>query len=414
MIWVEALHTSPLLFLLLAAALRSMNPALEEAALTSGAGWPRAASRITLPLLLPAAGAALLLAFVRAIESFEVPALIGIPVGISLFSARIYQAVHVTPPDYGLGSAHAMALLAITVLGMLAYYRLTRGAAQFQTVTGKGYRPRLIDLGVWKYPGVIFAAAYFLFLIGLPLAVVVYSSLLPFYSVPTPELLARAGFANFAYVLGFEPARRAFGHSLVLALSSAALVMLLTSVVAWITFRSRIPGRRLLDLLAFTPIAVPGIVMGLALQRFYVSLPLPIYGTLWVLLLAFAARFMPYGVRIMSAALAQIHVEIEEAAECAGSPWWPAFRCIVLPLLWPSLLAGTIYVMIISFRELSAAILLISADSTVLSVLIFDLWENGAYPRLAALSLMLTGFIAVLVLVLRLIGRRTGVQEATG
>jgi iron(III) transport system permease protein len=207
--------------------------------------------------------------------------------------------------------------------------------------------------------------------------------------------------------------RRAFGHSVVLAISSALLIMLLTSLVAWLTVRSKVPGRRLLDVLAFLPIAVPGVVMGLALQRFYVSFPIPIYGTLWVLLLAFSARFMPYGVRIMSAAMGQIHSEIEEAAEIAGSSWWPMFRRIVLPLLWPSFLAGAIYIIIISFRELSSAILLISADSTVLSVLIFDLWENGAYTRLAALSLMLAAFIAVLVLLLRLLGGHTGVREAS-
>src|SRR5579884_3843216 len=214
MIWVDGLNSSPLLFLLMAAALRSMNPAFEEAALTAGAAWPRVLWRVTLPLLVPAGAAALLLAFVRAIESFEVPALVGIPVGLYVFSARIYQAVHVTPPDYGLGSAHAMVLLLV----MLAYYQLTRRGAQFQTVSGKGFRPRLIDLGRWRWLGLAVAIIYMLLLVGLPLAVIAYSSLLPFYSFPTPELMAKAGFGNFSYILNFEPFRRAFGHSVVLAL----------------------------------------------------------------------------------------------------------------------------------------------------------------------------------------------------
>jgi iron(III) transport system permease protein len=413
MIWVEGLNSSPILFLLLAAALRSMNPALEEASLMSGASWLQAIRRVTLPLLMPAAAAALLLAFVRSIESFEVPALIGIPVGIYMFSSRIYEAVHVTPPDYGLGSAHALALLTITLLGMLAYYRLTRAGAQFQTITGKGYRPRLIDMGRWKYVGLILVGLYLVLLIGLPVLVIGYSSLVPFYGVPSPELLSRISLDNYAYIFTFEPVRRAFGHSVVLALSSAAAVMLLTTVVAWLTVRSRVPGRKLLDVFAFAPIAIPGVVMGLALQRFYVSLPLPIYGTLWVLLLAFAARFMPYGVRIMSAAMGQLHSEIEEAAEMSGGSWTAVFRRIVFPLLWPPFLAGAMYIIIISFRELASAILLIGADSTVLSVLIFDLWENGAYTRLAALSLMLAAFTAVLVLMLRVVGGRLGLRNAT-
>ena len=411
MIWAEAIHLYPLVFLLMSAAFRNMDTSLEEAALTAGSSTFTTLRRVTLPLMRPAMFSVLLINFVRGIEAFEVPALIGVPAKISVFTTKIFLAIHQFPSDFGLAGAYAVTLLAISTTGVLIYGRITRREERYATVTGKGYRPRVIDLGPWKYFTLGISFVIFLLAVILPVFVLLWSSFIPYYGVPSRELMAKMTWANYYYILNYPLALTAFKNSFYLSVGSATLVMLLTSVIAWITVKTRLPGRALLDNMTFIPIAMPGIVLGVSLIWVYLTLPIPIYGTIWVLLLAYITKFMPYGIRAASASMIQINKELEEASLTAGGTWFQTFRKVILPLLMPGFTAGWIYISIIALRELSTSILLYSYNSTVLSIMAFDLWEGGQYTYVCALGVLMVLLLITMAFVARKLGAKIGIAE---
>jgi iron(III) transport system permease protein len=412
MIWVDGLHYSSMAFLIMTAAFRSMDPSLEESAMMSGASVPQIAWHITLKLTWPAIFATLLILFVRAIESFEVPALLGLPVGIQVFTSSIYQAIHSYPSKIGLASSYAVTLLFITAIGIYFQTKLSSKGSKYSTVTGKGFRPRAMDLGPWRYlTGAIFLL-YFSFIVVLPFLVLLWSSLQKFYSVPSMEALRNLTFAAYHFIVTYPTLISAVGNSLLLAVGSATVVMLLTSVICWIVVKTKLPGRFLLDSMASMPMVFPGLVLGLALMIFYLYFDIGVYGTMWILFIAYITRFMPYGLRYNTTSMLQIHKELEESAAMSGASWGTTFWRIVLPLLKPGLLAGWIYVVIVSVRELSTSILLYSPGTEVISVLIWELWENGQYVELSALGVMFIVALFLLVMTAQWLGRKFGVKEA--
>jgi len=410
MIWIEGLHWSPIVYLLMSAAFRSMDPALEEAALMSGSNLLQTFFHVTLRLNVPTILGVCLLLFLRGLETFEVPAIIGLAAGIHVFTSRIYLAVKGYPADFGLAGAYSTNLLLLTLAGVYLYGRITREADRFATVTGKGFRPRVIDLGPWRFLAAAVIVAYLGVMVALPLFVLLWNSFLPFYMKPSLQALPLLTLDNYAFLFTLPKTTRAVVNSIVLSLGSATLVMLTTSVLAWITVRTRLRGRWLLDNLASLPLIFPGIVMGVALIWVYLTLPIPVYGTIWILLIAYVTRYLPYGMRTSSASLVQIHRELEEAAQTSGASWWRTFVSIILPLLRPGLLAGWIYIVIVSMRELSTSILLWGPGAEVLSIYIFDLWQTGHPQELAALGLLLVGMLFLLALVSRRLSQRYGLQ----
>ena len=412
MIWVDGLHYSSMAFLLMTAAFRSMDPSLEEQAAMSGASTLQTARRITLKLAWPAAFGALLILFVRAIESFEVPALLGLPVGIHVYTSSIYQAIHQYPSQVGLASAYAVTLLLLTSVGIYAQSRFTQQGSRFATVTGKGFRPRTIDLGRWRYFAAAIFIIYFVIIVLLPFLVLVWSSLQKFYSAPSWQALRRVSLDSYRAVLDLPQFGQTVWNSVVLAVSTAAAIMLLSAVISWIVVRTRLKGRWLLDNIASLPLVFPGLVLGLAIMVCYLTVDIGIYGTLWIMFIAYVTRFLPYGMRYNSASMLQIHKELEESAAMSGASWTMTFRRVILPLLKPGLLAGFIYVMIVSIRELASSILLYSPGTEVVSIMIWELWQNGQYVELSALGVMLIIALFCLVMLAQLIGRRFGIAEA--
>jgi iron(III) transport system permease protein len=205
---------------------------------------------------------------------------------------------------------------------------------------------------------------------------------------------------------------RALKNSFMLGIGSATVVMLVMAVVAWVVVRTRLKGRWLIDNLAFLPLTIPGLVLGVALLFVYLRLPLPIYGTLWILFIAYFTRYMPYGMRYATTSMYQISGELEESAKVSGASWWQSFRRIMLPLLVPGLVAGWIYIVTVSVRELSSSILLYSPGNEVLSILIFEQWVNGQTNELAALGVIMVISLVVLVFLASRLGARIGVKEA--
>jgi iron(III) transport system permease protein len=413
MIFIEGIHLSPLVFLLMVAAFRSMDPSLEESAIMSGAPMWRVFFRVTLPLAKPALYAAILIMGVRCLESFEVPAVIGLRNHIWVFTSRIYDALHALAPEYGQAGALACSLLVLTTLGVWWQSRLGRRGRAFQTVTGKGFRPRPMPLGPWKWPAVAFIVLYFFISIVLPMATLGYASTQPFYAPPTHYSIRHMTGANYPAVFHDALFQHAVKNSLILGVGSATAVMLLMAIAAWVVVRTNLPGRWLIDNLAFLPLVIPGLVLGVAILDVYLRMQwLPVYGTLWILLIAYLARYMPYGMRYSSTSMFQIGRELEESAQMSGAGWFQSFRRVVLPLLAPGLVAGWIYIFVVSFRELGSSVLLYSPGREVLSIAIWQEWNDGLLPQLSALGVMLVGFLVVMVAIAYKLGARIGVRES--
>ncbi len=413
MIWAEAIHLYPLVFMMMAASFRSMDMSLEESSTMSGAGVFGTFCRVTLPLMRPAFFSAMLIMFIRAIEAFEVPALVGLPAGIEVFTSEIYLAIHEYPSNFGLAGSLAVTLLIISSLGVYFYRRATAKEQRFATVTGKGFRPRLIDLGGFKYLVSGLCIVFFLITIGLPIFILLWSSFVPFYEVPSLAAAKTLSLKNYIFVFNFPTTMTAFKNSIFLMLTTATITMLLTSVIAWIAVKSKIKGRGMLDVLTFIPIAFPGIVLGVSLLYVYLALPIPIYGTIWILMVAYITKYMPYGIRTTSSTIIQISSELEEASALSGASWATTFRKITLPLLIPGFMAGWLYIAMVSLRELSTSILLYASGSEVLSIVVFDLWEGGQYPTLCALGIMMISLLVLLAFVANKVGARIGIRRET-
>jgi iron(III) transport system permease protein len=354
----------------------------------------------------------LLILFVRALEGFEVPAIIGIPGRIFVYTSRIYLSLKLYPPSFGLAAAYGLVLLVISVAGLLLHRRATRRVERYATVTGKAYRPRRVELGRFRYVALAGLGLYGFLAVVLPFLVLLYASFVRVYSVPSLDSFRELTLSNYAFILQDDLTRTAVFNSVKLGLGAATIIVALTAVIAWITLRTRLPGRGALDFLAFIPITIPGIVLGISLVWVAFTLPIPIYGTIWILLIAYVTRYLPYGMRGTSSALVQIHRELEEAAAAAGARWWPTFRSVLLPLLRPALLGVWIYVFIVSLRELGSGVLLYSTQSVVLAIRIFDLRDSGNYTSIAALSVFLIIVLVILVTVLQHLGGRT-IRETT-
>lgn len=409
MIWTASAHLYPLNFLLMSAAFRSMDSSLEEAASTAGATNFATFRHITIKIMRPAILSVMLILFIRGIESFEVPALIGRPARIFVFTTKIYEASQEFPPALGMAGSYASILLLISVLGVFLYQRMTRRAESFTTITGKGYRPRVIDLGRWKYAVSAGCSLFIVITLVFPLLALLTISFSPYTTALSLEAFRHFTLKEYEFVLSYPIITRAFRNSVILALSSATVVMLLTSIIAWITVRTRIPGKWALDALTFIPIAIPGVIMGISIIFVYLTLPIPIYGTIWILLVAYVTLYMPYGIRVSSASMIQIHKELEEASTASGASWSQTFFRVVIPLLLPGFLSGWIYIAIISLRELSASIFLAGPGTEVLSTVVFALWDAGNITAVAALGVLMTLFLIVMALVVQRWQRRLGI-----
>ena len=411
MILIESLLWSPFVFLMLAAAFRSMDPSLEEASAACGARVWQTMRRVSLRLMLPAFFSVMLLIFIRTFESFEIPALVGLPGDIRVLTTSIYLDAQKLPPRYGSAGAFSVLLMVVVAATLYFYFRLTREGDRYQTVTGKGYRPTLINLGRWRYLAGAGLVTYSIVLLVLPFLIILWASVLPYYMQPSLEGLGKLTIKNYVTALHFPKITDAIKNSVLLGLGSASFVMCLTLLASWLLVRTKIRGRWLLDLMTTLPLLFPGIVMGLAILRFYLFVPIPVYGTLWILLIAFVTRYIPYGIRYTHSGLLQLHKELEEASYVAGASWFNSMRRIILPLMTPSFLGGWIFIFLLSAKELSMSVLLVSPQTPVVSVAIFELWENAQVGELAAFGVIWTAILVTVAIFYYAFARRYGIQQ---
>ena len=411
MVLVESFLWIPIVFLLMATPFRSMDPSLEEAATTAGStGW-QVFRKVTFPLALPSVLAVLILTFIRSLEAFEIPALIGIPAGVEVLTTKIYlQIKGGLIPKYGEASAYSIILIGLVALGLYPYYRITSKTYKFTTISGKAYRPHRIQLGKWHWVGGLLMLVLPL-LQFLPIVAIAWSSFLPFAQVPSRKALSLLTFNNYVTAFNDSGIIRSVMNSLTVSITSATGAILITFFAAWLIVRASIKSRWILDQMAMLPLVFPGIVMGIAILKMYLMLPLPVYGTLWILILAFIARYLPYGIRFSHSALLSLHKELEEGAMVSGASWFQMVRQVVVPLIMPALLAGWIYIFLITFKELSIALLLYSPGSQVVAVTIWELWDNGHVGELAAFSLVITLGTVIVGSIFLNIAQRYGLQD---
>jgi len=407
--WVQGLGLASVVFIMTAASLRAMDASLEEAAQTSGASFLAALRRITLPLAFPGLLAASLYVFTIGISAFDIPLIIGLSNRIFVFSTYLYVKSNPQEglPDYGLAAAFATFMVLLALLLSWLYSRVLVRARHYQVITGKSYQPRLVRLGRWAIVAWLFISGYLLLSKLVPLAMLAWAALLPYFQPPSPEALQQLTLRNFLN-LPWPLVTRGLSNSLVLMLGAPTLALALSLLFSWMVLRSRSRYRLAFDFVAFLPHAVPNVVFGLAAllaALFVIRGPVDLYGSLLLLLLTYAIVQLSFGTRSTNSALIQIHTELEEAAAVAGATPFVTWRRVVLPLLRPALLYAWLWLALLTVRELTLATVLFSPQNITLSVVVWSLWHAGQLAQAAAVTLlMLLVFLPLAALYWRLSG----------
>ncbi len=416
MIFLEGLRLVPTAFLMLVPLMRGMDPALEEAAAVSGARPFSTARKITLRLLAPGLVAVMIYQAMTALEVFEIPGILGLPAGIYVFSTKIYAVVRSATflPVYGQANALAMVYLVIALVTTFFYMRLISRVEQFTIITGKGYRPRQFDLGRWRYAAFSLVVLYLFLAIALPFVVFAYASFLTFLQAPSLAALQTLTLRNYRFLAQYGEVGTALNNTLLMVLITATATVILSFFVSLVVVRSKFWARKLLDQLAFIPHAIPGIVMGIAFFWVFLKVDfLPIYGTIWAMSIGFTAGFLSYGTRSMNAALLQVHKELEEAAYVSGAPPWRTLWRIFLPLMMPTFVGVWIWVVLHAVRIAGLPLILYEGpQNQVLSILIWNMWDEGYVPAVAAIGTLLMLSLLLLTLAVRYIGFRRHLVQA--
>jgi len=405
MVLVQTLQTIPLAFLMGLAMMGSMDRSLEEAAAVSGATPRRTLRSIVFPLMRPGVLGAALLVFVLTISSFEVPQLIGVPAHEWVLTTEIYNATSQYPVKYGTVAVLGMVVLVIALLGLYLSRRLG-GMTVRETVTGKGFRPTIIDLGRWRWASFGAVAIFGLISLVLPVCALVWASLLPVYQNPSGAALHKLTLSNYTAIFDTSSTMNAAENTIVIAVLTGLITTLICVVAAYLLVKTRVRARRVLEMLATAPIALPSVILGVSLLYWYLAAPLPVhlYGSIAILVIAFVTGALPFGLRFIEPAFSQISTELEEAAANSGATRFQVFTRIYLPLLRPALTAAFLYCFIIAFKELTSALFLYSPKSEVLSVSMYSSWIAGSYTSVCAMGTLMVIVLAIAVLLVRKLG----------
>ena len=399
---IMGFQLAPVAFLMISAALRSMDYRLEEAAFISGAPSIGAIRRVVLPLMRPALISTAIYVFIIAFGTFDVPAIIGWGSRIFTFSTYIFLTTNPQAglPDYGRAGALSVVVL-VGALLLTAWTRyLSRDARRFAVVAGKGYQVTMLNLGRWAPAAYAFVAVFLMLGIVLPLAIVVWESFLPFVQAPSVDALHAATFANYRTITG-DAFLGGLGNSLFLMAVVPVIVLVVSFAFSWVGFRTQFRGRTLLDAIAFLPHAVPSVIMAvgvIVLALYVLSHVAHVYGTIWILVLAFSVTWVSYGTRMTNSGLLQLHRELEESARTGGATTWAIVRRIVLPLISRALLLGWIYLVILSGRELTLSVILTTPGNTTVPAYVWVTWLTGGLTRGAAATVCYLLCLAPLII----------------
>ncbi|MBI2183567.1 MAG: iron ABC transporter permease [Thaumarchaeota archaeon] len=402
MIWAQSLSLATLAYLLIGGTFGTMDPSLEEAARMSGATTRQTIFKVTLPLVSPALLSTGALIFMIGVNSFETPTFIGLPAKVYVFMNAIFEKISITaPPDYGGGTALAFISLLLSSTAVIFYLYTTRRLRKYVVITGKGYRPKVIKLGRLKYLALAFLLGYVFLAVVLPIFTMLLMSFMRFYSVIGVNILDLLTFENYAYVLKEPLMFRSAMNSFTLALAAGVFTTAAAAIMSYVAIRSRIKGKRALEFISALPVAYPGMIFALALIWTALFVFRFIYGTIALLILAYIVVFLPYAMRALSNSMIQIHSELEEAARTSGAGSLSTIFRVTLPIIKPALINTLVLVFIQSYRQLGAAVLLVTPDTFVLPVVILHWWNSGLLVALSAATMVFGGILVAAVMVAR-------------
>lgn len=398
---VMGLYLCPYVFLLTTSALKRIDPTLEHASMVAGRSRAGSFLRITLPLALPALLASMMLTLIDVFEQFGVPAILGLPHGIYMLTTLIYQYMRQFPAAYAATSGVAVLLLAMTALFVLTQRRVLGSRRSYVTIGGREFRPARMELGRWRAPVTGLCLLYVLLAVVLPFGGLLVVSLTRVWNARIDP--SAWSLHNYTELISQVSVRLAMWNSFRLSVAGTAVSVALTLTAAYLIKRGHFRGRGAIVFLTTLPITVPGIVLAVGLFQAYSRPPLVLYGTIWILFVAYVTRHLPYGMRAAEAALEQLSAELEDSARVCGASWLRTFRTVVLPLLAPSVVAGATLMFVAMMRELSASVLLYTSNTMVNAVLMVSMWEGGDIEQLAAFAILVTfGTFIVIGIVQRL------------
>src|SRR5689334_5496941 len=407
--WVMALFEGTVAFVMISAAMKSMDPSLEESSRVLGAGKLRTALRITLPLVAPGVLSATIFVFAEMLGSFAAAFVLGIPGRFYVVTTSIWQATLSFPPDYGRAAAMGLSLF-VVMLVTLTLARLVLRKGTYTTITGKAFRPREMEVGALRWPLLAIAWGYIIVAVILPLGALLLTSFERFATVIIPQMQFTV--ANYTTAMQMGSVGPAFLNSLILAISVSTIGVLVIGVLAWIIYRSRMPGSSAAEYVIMFPQAVPRLVFGLGLLWAWINLPIPIYGTLWLLALAYFTVFLPLGLRTIASVVLQVDPSLEECARVCGAKWGYQMRTVTMPLLRPGLVAAWLLIFIASVRELGVSIFLMGPNSKVIAPAIVNSWLSSSSELSAAMALIQTATVFIAVAIMFSLARRfTGVTQ---
>ncbi len=410
MIFINGLAVVPTAYVMISGLFRNMDPKLEDAAFALGVSRLTILRRITMPLLTPGIVSIGIFLTMATIQSFDLPLILGLTAQVPVLSTRIYtlSSAESGISNYGLAAAYGTMFLLLAALLMWIYFRTTRMSERYWVVSGKAFRPRRLSLGVWRYPALGGIAAYFVLML-LPILILLWTSLFPFYRVPSFADIGQMSLGAYSRVLDTSLVKRALVNTVELLLFSATITVFIAGLVSWFSVRTKGWAGKALDLLSFSPMAIPPIVMGIAILVIYLRTPL--YGTIWVLVIGYVTVYLPFATRAISSGLSQIHKELEDAANVSGATWWTSLRRIIFPLLLQQSVNAWLWIATHAARDLSFPLLLMTTSNVVLASAIWLTWSYPDLSGASALSIILLAGLTALAAPIQIIAARRMERE---
>jgi iron(III) transport system permease protein len=399
LIFVFGIYYAPYVYMFTASALRNMDPSLEEAAEIAGASAFSTLFTVTFPLIMPAIVSGMLLSFIVMLGIYGIPAVLGAPANINVLTTYIFKLTNWSPPLYNTAAAVAIILMIVTGLLVYLQQKVLTGRS-YTTVAGKAYRPRNLDLGRWRWFTFGFGAFYLLIVVILPMLALIVAAFRKFMFIRDAASLfdmRQYSLMHFHSIFDNPLTMKSIYNAVEVGIITAFFGGTLAFAIGYTIHRSRAPGRRTIDLLSTLPVAIPGLVIGVAYLWAWIGIPGGLYGTIWILALAFIARFLPDTVKSLSTSFLQIHRELEEAAWVCGKGMLGTIRTVMLPLASPGVIAAMTLLFVLSIRELGSSLFLYTSNTMVMSVLLLDYYEGGNLGKTAAFSLVQIVLLGVLI-----------------
>jgi iron(III) transport system permease protein len=399
LVFVFGIYYAPYVYMFTASALRNMDPSLEEAAEISGASAFWTLFTVTFPLIMPAIVSGMLLSFIVMLGIYGVPAVLGAPSNINVLTTYIFKLTNWSPPLYNTAAAVAIILMVVTGCLVFLQQKVLSGRS-YTTVAGKAFRPRNLDLGPWRWLTLALGLIYLLVVVILPMLALIVAAFRKFMFIRDAAALfdmRQYSLMHFNSIFDNPLTINSIYNAVEVGIITAIAGGTLAFAIGYTIHRTNVPGRRSIDLIATLPVAIPGLVIGVAYLWAWIGIPGGLYGTIWILALAFIARFMPDTVKALSTSFLQIHRELEEAAWVCGKGTLATIATIVLPLARPGVIASMTLLFVLAIRELGSSLFLYTSNTMVMSVLLLDYYEGGNVGKTAAFSLVQTVLLGVLI-----------------